>query len=147
MPRFATHDVGMSARHEPGTLGWWIEDRRGELGMTLQDVAKSAGISTEALRQAANGRPMQPKTKKGIQRALQWGPDYLERIHQGLEPIKIGTNSAPTQVPPDEEIPRLTDEELYKAYLTVKNIAGPNAAHAWLEHAAYIRATIPKTTN
>lgn len=75
----------MSA-YDTHTLGWWMDERRGELGLTWDQVAEQAGLSTETLYRAASGRSMRTTTKKGIERALRWRNGAVDAILAGGKP-------------------------------------------------------------
>lgn len=61
-----------------------IETRRGELGLSLREVAELAGITGETLRAVRKGsNEPSALTKRGIERALQWAPGSIERVHAG----------------------------------------------------------------
>lgn len=87
-------------KYSPRTLGWWVDERRGELGLTWDQFAEIAGVSAETLRRTAatNGAAMRTTTKKGIERALRWAPDYPERISRGTEPVKLAEAPEPEPV-------------------------------------------------
>ncbi|WP_395109844.1 helix-turn-helix domain-containing protein [Actinomadura sp. SCN-SB] len=64
-----------------------IEDRRGELGLSLREVAELAGITGETLRAVRKGsNDPSPLTKRGIERALRWKAGSVEAILEGGEP-------------------------------------------------------------
>lgn len=75
----------MSA-YDTHTLGWWMDERRGELGLTWEQVAERADLSTETLYRAASGRSMRTTTKKGIERALYWRSGAVDAILSGGQP-------------------------------------------------------------
>jgi transcriptional regulator with XRE-family HTH domain len=77
------------------SLGWWIERRRGELGLTLVELAALAGMSRETLRNAAGGRRMRAANRHRLEEALQWQPDSIAAITRGDEPTPI---AAPTPI-------------------------------------------------
>lgn len=96
-------------KYDPGTLGWWMDERRGELGLTWDQVAEIADVSSETLRRTAatDGSTMRTTTKKGVERALRWGPDYARRISNGHPPIKV---DAPAPQPPRDEYDEMSDQ-------------------------------------
>ena len=70
----------------PQNLRWWMDERRGELGLTWQQAADRAGVSTETLYRAAEGRAMRTTTRKGLERALRWQPGSVDAILRGAGP-------------------------------------------------------------
>jgi|SRR5690606_7104785 len=94
-----------------------IEARRGELGLSLREVAERAGITGETLRAVRRGsnEPSQ-LTKRGIERALRWAPGSVDAILAGGDPtpagpyahigdVRITTTRAPA--PPADEDPKM----------------------------------------
>jgi hypothetical protein len=79
----------MALEHEPGTLGWWVDDRRAELDMTWNELAERAGLGKETLFRAIQGRPMRTRTKKAIERALQWQSGSIDAIRRGGRPANL----------------------------------------------------------
>ncbi|MDI3315903.1 MAG: hypothetical protein QJR12_16985 [Mycobacterium sp.] len=77
----------MALDYEPGTLGWWMDDRRAEFDLTWDQVAARAGVSKETLFRAAHGRPLRTRTKKAIERALHWASGSIDHIQAGGEPV------------------------------------------------------------
>lgn len=76
--------------YSPQTLGWWMDERRGELALTWQQVADEAGVSTETLyRIADGGRTPRTTTRKGIERALQWQPGSIDAIAASGKPAPL----------------------------------------------------------
>lgn len=86
------------------SLAWWMDDRRAELGMTWDDVAAAAQVSTETLHRARGGRSMRTTTKKAIESALQWQPGSVESIAAGGNPASAAVDPGPSV---DERIERL----------------------------------------
>lgn len=73
-----------------GTLGWWMDDRRGDLQMTWEEVAERAGTTPETLRRNADDPSrMRTTTRKGIERALRWERGSIDDILAGGEPTPI----------------------------------------------------------
>ncbi|MGV2384200.1 MAG UNVERIFIED_CONTAM: helix-turn-helix transcriptional regulator [Thermobifida fusca] len=94
-----------------------VEARRGELGLSLREVAERAGITGETLRAVRRGsnEPSQ-LTKRGIERALRWAPGSVDAILAGGDPtpagpyahigdVRITTTRAPA--PPADEDPKM----------------------------------------
>lgn len=88
--------------YEPGTLGWWMDDRRGELALTWDEVAERANVSPETLRRNA-GDPsrMRTTTRKGIERALKWAPGSIDAILDGREPVNAEQEASTEQTRAD----------------------------------------------
>lgn len=94
----------------PQTLRWWMDERRGELALTWQQVADLAGVSTETLYRAAAGRAMRTKTKKAIERALQWRAGSIDAVAAGGQPRPIaGASSPPSQPTSSTGAPPIID--------------------------------------
>lgn len=86
----------------PQTLRWWMDERRGELGLTWQQVADRAGVSTETLYRAADGRQMRTTTRKGIERALEWEPGSVAAVIRGQHPTaKLASEAQSPAADPD----------------------------------------------
>lgn len=90
-----------------------MEERRQALGMTWAKVASEAGITVETLRAMRRGNN-EPSalSKRGLERALHWKPDSINRVLTGRDPIPLpdgGALPAPepeaagTATPPDDE--------------------------------------------
>lgn len=92
----------------PPSLRWWMDERRGELGLTWQQVAERAGVSTETLYRAAEGRQMRTTTRKGIERALEWEPGGVDAVLTGQTPQPL---KAPVSARSVETIDDLPDTE------------------------------------
>lgn len=91
----------MSNSYRQGSLGWWMDERRGEpdFRLTWEEVAERAGVSYMTLRRnAADPSKMRTNTRKGIEYALGWEPGSVEAILAGGEP----TEQEP-EPPSDEE--------------------------------------------
>lgn len=82
--------------YSPQTLGWWMDERRGELALTWQQVAEEAGVSTETLYRIADGRQMRTTTKKGVERALRWQRGSVDRILAGGKPVPLPDEASPS---------------------------------------------------
>lgn len=64
-----------------------IETRRGELGLSLREVAELAGITGETLRAVRKGsNEPSSLTKRGIERALRWAPGSVDLVLAGRGP-------------------------------------------------------------
>jgi transcriptional regulator with XRE-family HTH domain len=79
----------MATEYAPGTLGWWMDDRRAELNLTWDELVTRSGVSKETLFRAAQGRPMRTTTKKAIERALRWTSTSVDDIRRGGEPTPL----------------------------------------------------------
>lgn len=77
------------------TLKGWIESRRVELGMTLDEVATAAGLTTEGIRLITNGtRTPRPLTQGKLERGLQWRPGSIAAILAGDAPLPLEFDDA-----------------------------------------------------
>ncbi|WP_139320529.1 hypothetical protein [Saccharomonospora sp. CUA-673] len=73
-----------------------MDDRRGELGLTWDEVAERANVSPETLRRNADDPTrMRTTTRKGIERSLRWGAGSIEAILNGRRPIDNQPESEP----------------------------------------------------
>lgn len=92
----------MSTHHEPGTLGWWLDERRGELGLTWDEVAERAGVAPQTVYRIISGSPMRTTTRKGLERALHWAAGSIIAILAGGEPT-------PTEQPEPDPADEVTE--------------------------------------
>ena len=60
-------------------LGSFVKQRRGELGLTVQQLADKAGMTTGAIYMIERGerRRLQPETISALSRSLEVTPDVL----------------------------------------------------------------------
>ena len=64
-----------------------IDERRGELGLSLREVAELAGVTAETLRAVRKGsNEPSSLTKHGIERALRWEPGSVASVLNGGGP-------------------------------------------------------------
>ncbi|SEG44203.1 hypothetical protein SAMN04489712_105239 [Thermomonospora echinospora] len=97
-----------------------MDERRAELDLTWDDVAKRAPLSKQGLHTIRfEDRPMRQLTKARIERALEWAPGSVDRILAGgdPEPLKVGRihyGGLNVPAPPEETVferlDRLVDE-------------------------------------
>jgi hypothetical protein len=65
-----------------------MDERREELGLHWNEVAEDAGITKEGLRSVRfEVRQIRPKTKRGLERALDWDAGSFDRILEGGDPV------------------------------------------------------------
>lgn len=78
-------------------LWWWIDDRRAELGMTLDAFSESSGLSRQWLYDVRDGKTsrLRTTTKKTVERALRWAPGSVDAILRGGPPTPIGDRTKP----------------------------------------------------
>lgn len=101
-----------------GSLGWWIDERRAQLGLTWEQLAKRAELSTETLFRAASGRRMRTPTRVKLERALEWESGSVERIHAGQEPVAVnGAAMSGIDGAADDRARRLAELEQFAARL------------------------------
>lgn len=91
----------VSTNYAPRSLGWWMNERRGELGLRWEDVAERAGVSPQTLYRISDPNRIRVGTRKGIERALRWQSGSIESIAEGGEP---------TPLPDEPETPEPADE-------------------------------------
>lgn len=96
----------VSTGYDTGTLGWWMDERRGELDLPWKQVAERTGVSEQHIYRIARGDVgrMRATTKKAIERALRWANGSVDRIAAGREPVPVADS------PPDEREPALSPE-------------------------------------
>ena len=100
-----------------------MDERRDELELLWNDVAKLAGLTREGLRTVRVGnRNIKPETRRGIERALQWErgsvrailsggePTPLESAEQQPEPEPAPRESQQPEQQPDKPAPSATDD-------------------------------------
>lgn len=96
-----------------------MDDRRIELDLAWEDVARRAGVTGMTLRRVRNNESAPPRrTAHKIDRALEWEPGSVEAILTGGEP---------TPVPLTEE-----QQELMRTYRAYLRKHGPAEAKAML---------------
>lgn len=85
-----------------------MNDRRGELGMTWDEVAEIAGVTASTLfRNASNPNGPRTTTRKGIERALRWESGSVDAILAGGNPTNMPDNTpaaSGTVADPDPEM-------------------------------------------
>lgn len=91
------------------TLGWWMDERRGELGLTWKQVAEHTGVSDQHIYRIAGGTTnrMRTNTKKALERALRWASGSIDRIAGGGEPVPL---AEPPPADTAHDVPELSDE-------------------------------------
>jgi transcriptional regulator with XRE-family HTH domain len=89
-----------------------MDERRGELGLTLAEVAECAGLTAEGLRNLRTGksRTIRVKSKAGIERALRWDRGSVDAILSGGAPVSAPDPSEPTEEELASELLRRIDE-------------------------------------
>ncbi|MBA0126324.1 hypothetical protein H0B56_12300 [Haloechinothrix sp. YIM 98757] len=94
--------------YDEGTLGWWMDQRRGELELTWDQVAERARLSTQTLYEAAAGkRNLRTVNRRKVERALRWDTRSIDAILRGGVPVP-----ADPDLDDDEMIPRDKTEEM-----------------------------------
>lgn len=89
-----------------------LDERRLELGMRWEDVARAGGISYETIRNVRNGRPMRPLTKANLERAL--------RLKRGSIDAGVLTpldEPDEPELPPFNEVQQAALDKYYNDYL------------------------------
>lgn len=77
-----------------------IEDRRVDLGMSQDDLARTAEISMSTLQRVLRGHAPLPKTARAIERALGWERGSLDDVGDGNAPRLLADQT--TDVAEDE---------------------------------------------
>lgn len=117
----------MATPDSPQTLGWWMNDRRGELDMTWDEVAAAADLPVGTLlaHAAGTGRRMRPQTKHKIQRGLRWAPGSIDRIHADGDPVRLED----IEPAPEPEMPRYPkDPERQEIWDALRGVPDRRAA-------------------
>jgi transcriptional regulator with XRE-family HTH domain len=78
-----------------------IEDRRADLGMSQDDLARAADISMSTLQRVLRGHEPLAKTARAIERALDWEKGALQEVAAGREPRLL---AAPAGEVDDDEM-------------------------------------------
>lgn len=135
--------------YQERTLGWWMEERRGELGLTWEEVAAEAGVSVVTLRRNAGDdlSGMRVTTKKGIERALRWDSGSVDAITRGGEPTRLAEESAAPRSRPRHEwtarqrakILAMSFEDTLDLADQIRSGSGESAAWTWLREAARLK--------
>jgi len=87
-----------------------MEERRVELRLYWEDVARAGGVSLRALHSARNGdREIRPLTQRGIEDGLQWPAGYIYAVLRGKTPpgpdVGDARPPAPASARPEPEAP------------------------------------------
>jgi transcriptional regulator with XRE-family HTH domain len=115
LPSFVKHYGRMP------TLDEWINERRIDLGMRLEDLATAAGITREALRQIRHGGGSRLKTDRDLEDALQWERGSLNAIRNGGQPTERDGDDSDH------------GDDLIRAYQALKKTRGRTIAERWLQ--------------
>jgi transcriptional regulator with XRE-family HTH domain len=86
-------------------IGRAVAARRGELGLTQQDLADAAGIDLKTVYNLESGtRWPIARTRGAIAAALGWGPDaFSETEFRGGVSVSLPTAIVPPRRPPDDD--------------------------------------------
>jgi len=84
----------------PGSLGWWINDRRIELDMGWEALADQVGVSRQALHSIRKTGRLRDLTKRRLEGGLKWKPGSIDAIKAGGEPTPIVV-APPARYPPE----------------------------------------------
>ena len=104
--------ISDGARHQ---LSQAMEERADELNLNWREVAANAGISVEAVRTARYGPGgIARKTRRGIERGLQWPPGHVDRILEGK-------SAEPDPTPAPEE-PSVSREDIESGNLSLTQV-------------------------
>jgi transcriptional regulator with XRE-family HTH domain len=77
-------------------LGVAVRDRRAELGMTQEDVAKGGGPSVETVRAIENNRAgrLSPRKRRALERVLQWQSGSVDAVVDGGVATPVGSKAS-----------------------------------------------------
>lgn len=120
--------------YEPRTLGWWMNERRGQLGLSWAQVAALAGVTTTTLRRKSDDPSgMNTTTEQGIERALSWGRGSVRAILSGSKPTPLPEpEREPVVVVRDPETGQIDPAQAVRRLLqlvpSIRENAGPERA-------------------
>jgi|SRR5690606_3637347 len=103
MPSFAKNHEGMAPNETVRSLDWWMDERRGELRLKWSDVARRAGVTTQALRDIRKGGAMRTTTRIALEQALHWQRGSIDAILRGGEPVELPSGEPEPVLYTDEE--------------------------------------------
>ncbi|UKD55098.1 hypothetical protein L3Q65_45845 [Amycolatopsis sp. FU40] len=130
-----------------------MDDRRGELDMTWDEVAAAARISVGNLYRIASdpgaAQRMRSTSKKGIERALLWESGSVDTVAEGGEPTRLPTERTAADRPrrPRHEwsarqrakILAMSFEDALDLAEQIYGGSGEDAAWTWLREAAQLK--------
>jgi transcriptional regulator with XRE-family HTH domain len=98
IPGSSRHDWRVAKDDGLFRVGRSVADRRGELGMTQQDLADAAGVDLKTIYNLESGQrwPI-AKNRVKIAAALKWAPESLAAIRDGS--AAAGADAAPAPSP------------------------------------------------
>lgn len=85
----------------PGSLAWWIDERRIQLEMLWDEVAAAAGITKQTLITIRKGGRMRTSTKRKLEAVLKWDTGSIDAI---------AVDQPPTPLPAERPL-----EEIYNS--------------------------------
>lgn len=108
----------MAQDSQDNRLASLMNERRLDLGLRWDDVAKRAGMSSEGLRALRRDRS-EPRelTQRGLERALCWQKGSIRQILDGGEPVPV-LPAGPANPDPGE----MTPECDFERFLAAKGI-------------------------
>jgi DNA-binding XRE family transcriptional regulator len=85
-------------RDQRKTLGDLMEERREDLRLYWEDVAKAAGVTDQTLRDIRSGKS-NPRalTRRGIEAALRWERGSIDAILAGGDPTPLSGNAVQSE--------------------------------------------------
>jgi hypothetical protein len=72
-----------------GSVAWWMDRRRNELDLRWEDVYAPAGITNQTLINIRLGKNARSRSKRKVERQLQWEPGSLDDIAAGGSPTPL----------------------------------------------------------
>ena len=86
-----------------------MDERRGELSLTWDDVAERAAVSPQTIYRAINGTSMRTTTKKAVERSLRWESGSIDSILDGGNPTPKPDNDPAPELDTYKDLREMVD--------------------------------------
>ena len=95
----------MAVEQDWQRLAKCVRDRRGDLGLTQEEVSAAGGPSTPSLRVIERGQQSRykPASLRRLENALQWQRGSVRAILDGGEPVPVAGSAAPAPAAPPHQ--------------------------------------------
>lgn len=100
----------------------WIEERRVELGLTIDELAERSGVARGTIYNLYNGRNPWNSKKQALEDALGWTRGSIDTVRAGGSPTLVVTAESISPVV-DEEPPPVNAEMLESLRFIRRNLA------------------------